>query len=158
MTTQVHDTGEEFAIKDLFRSDEVTKPSSISVGLFHEGEVSGDTTNGDDLSDGDDVGAINTEPQGSAYAQQTADFDTVNFTTQDNANANWEAIISDLVYDTSDSSQDIDAYFVVVTFQAEDTGDGSANDHLYWTGPLDQLYDLNSVDQFTLQGAGLEVT
>lgn len=157
MTTQVHDTGEEFAIKDLFRSDEFTKPASVSVGLFHDGEVSGDTGAGDDLGDGDDVSVITTEPSGAAYARQTASFDGADFTTEDNPSNNWQAIIADQVFDTSDSSQDIDAYFIVVNFQAEDTGDGAANDHLYFTGPLDQLYDLNSVDQFTLSGAGLEV-
>jgi hypothetical protein len=157
MTTQVHDTGEEFAIKDLFRIDVLNKPANISVGLYHDGEVSGDTTNGDDLGDNDDVGAINTEPTGSSFARQTASFDSTDFTVQDNANENFEAIITDLVFDTSDSSQDIDAYFVVVNFQSSDTGDSSQNNHLYFTGPLDQLYDLNSVDQFTLQGAGLEL-
>jgi len=157
MTTQVHDTGEEFAVKDLFRLDLLSKPASVDIGLFHDGEVSGDTTAGDDLGDGNDVGDITTEPTGSAYGRQSASFDSADFTVQDNASANFEAIIADQTFDTSDSSQDIDAYFVVVTFQASDTGDGSANDHLYFTGPLDQLYDLNSVDQFTLQGAGLEV-
>jgi len=158
MTTLVHDTGEEFAVKDLFREDTLTKPGTVSIGLFHDGEVSGDTGAGDDLGDGSDIGDIATEPTGSAYSRQTASFSSADFTTQDNASTNWEAVIADQVFDTSDSSQDIDAYFVVVSFQAEDTGDGAANDHLYWTGPLDQLYDLNSVDQFTLSGAGLEVT
>lgn len=157
MTTQVHDTGEEFAIKDLFRSDEFTKPASVSIGLFHDGEVSGDTTNGDDLAESGDVGDITTEPAGASYARQTASFDGADFDAQDNGSANWQAIIANQTFDTTDSSQDIDAYFVVVNFQAEDTGDGAANDHLYWTGNLDQLYDLGSVDEFILQGSGLEV-
>jgi len=149
MTTQVHDTGEEFAIKDLFRLDLLTKPASVSIGLYYDAT--------DALADGSDIGAITTEPTGGSYARQTASFDGADFTVQDNANGNWEAVIVDQVFDTSDSSQDIDAYFVVVNFQASDTGDGAANDHLYFTGPLDQTYDLNSVDQFTLKGAGLEV-
>jgi hypothetical protein len=121
----------------------------VDRGLFN------DTVDG--LNDSSDIGGISTEPSGAAYSRQSATFDSADFTVQDNANSNWEAIIADQTFDTSDSSQDIDAYFVVINFQASDTGDGSANDHLYFTGPLDQLYDLNSVDQFTLQGAGLEV-
>ena len=157
MTTQVHDTGEEFAIKDLFRLDQIAKPSNVQIGLFLDGEVEGSTTEGDDLEDSSDIGDISTEPAGSAFSRQNASFDTSDFTTQDNANDNWETIISDQVFDTTDSTQNVDAYFVVVNFQASDTGDGSANDHLYFTGPLDQEYELDSVDQFTLQGAGLIV-
>lgn len=157
MTTQVHSTGEEFAINDLFRIDTLNKPTNVSVGLYHDGEVSGDTTNGDDLGDNDDIGAISTEPTGSKFARQTASFDSEDFFVEQNANGNFEAIIADVAFDTRDSSQDIDAYFVVVNFQSTDTGDSSQNNHLYFTGPLDQLYDLNSVDLFTLQGAGLEL-
>lgn len=149
MTTQLHDTGEEFAIKDLFREDQITKPTSVSIGLFN------DATDG--LSDTSDVGDISTEPTGSAYASQSADFGSAAFTPGDNASGNWEIVIADQVFDTSDSAQDVDAYYVEVTFQAEDTSDSSANAHLYWTGDLDQTYDLNSVDQFTLSGAGLEI-
>lgn len=142
-------------MKDLFRQDLITKPSSVSIGLYHDGEVSGDTTNGDDLSDSDNVGAISTEPQGSNYNRQTATFDSSDFSIQDNPSANWEAIISDVTFTTDDSSQDIDAYFILVSFNSTEAG--TDQDQLYFTGPLDQLYDLNSVDQFTLQGAGLEV-
>jgi len=150
MTTQVHDTGEEFAVKDLFRLDLLTKPNEVTIGLFN------DATDG--LSDSSDIGAITTEPSGASYGRQSASFDSADFTVQDNASANWETVITDQTFDTTDSSQDVDAYFVVVTFQASDTGDSSANNHLYFTGPLDQTYDLNSVDEFILSGAGLEVT
>lgn len=149
MTTQLHDTGEEFAIKDLFRHDQITKPASLNIGLFEDAT--------DALSDNSDVGDITTEPTGSAYARQSASLDGSDFTPQDNGSNNWEVVIADQTFDTSDSSQSVDAYFIVVTFQATDTGDGSATDHLYWTGDLDQTYDLNSVDTFTLSGAGLEV-
>jgi len=150
MTTQVHDTGEEFAVKDLFRIDLLTKPASVSIGLYNDAT--------DALSDTSDIGDITTEPTGGSFSRQSASFDSADFTVQDNANGNFEAVIADQTFDTSDSSQDVDAYFVVVNFQSSDTGDTSANDHLYFTGPLDQTYDLNSVDQFTLSGAGLEVT
>jgi len=148
MTTQLHDTGEEFIIKLVFRGDEITEPANASVGLFN------DST--DNLSDSGDVGAITTEPSGSNYSSQTASFDTTDFDVTDNASGNWQAVIIDQVFDTSDSSQSVDAYYVSASFQAEDTADSSANEHLFWSGDLDQTYDLNSVDQFTLSGAGLE--
>lgn len=149
MTTQLHDTGEEFAIKDLFRSDQLSKPASVSIGLFN------DST--DALSDNSDTGDITTEPTGSAYAAQSASFGGSDFSPADNASGNWEVTIADQVFDTSDSSQDVDAYYIEVSFQSDDTGDSSANPHLFWTGDLDQTYDLNSVDQFTLSGSGLEI-
>lgn len=149
MTTQLHDTGEEFVIKDLFRGDQLTKPADVTIGLFN------DSTDG--LGDSSDVGDITTEPTGSAYASQSASFDGSDFSPQDNASGNWEVTIADQVFDTSDSSQDVDAYYIEVSFQSDDAGDSSANPHLFWTGDLDQTYDLNSVDQFTLSGSGLEI-
>jgi len=149
MTTQLHDTGEEFIMDAVFRSDTLTKPNSVTVGLFN------DST--DALSDGSDVSGITTEPTGSAYARQSASLDTTDFTNSDSG-GDWQTTITDQTFDTSDSSQDVDAYFIVVNFAAEDTSDaGTATDHLFWTGQLDQTYDLNSVDSLTLSGAGLKV-
>lgn len=133
----------------VFRSDTLTKPSSVTVGLFN------DST--DALSDGSDVADITTEPTGSAYARQTATLDGTDFTNSDSG-GDWQTTIADQTFDTSDSSQDVDAYFIVVNFASEDTSDaGTATDHLFWTGNLDQTYDLNSVDSLTLSGAGLKV-
>jgi hypothetical protein len=148
LTTQLHDTGEEFIIDVVFRNDTLTKPGSVTVGLFN------DST--DALSDGSDIGDITTEPSGGSYARQTATLDGGDFSNTDSG-GDWQTTITDQTFDTSDSSQDVDAYFIVVTFQADDTGDGSATDHLFWTGNLDQTYDLNSVDSLTLSGAGLKV-
>lgn len=148
MTTQLHDTGEEFLMDVVFREDTITKPSTISVGLFN------DST--DALSDGSDVGDITTEPSGGSYARQNATLDGGDFTNEDSG-GDWQTTITDQTFDTSDSTQDVDAYLIVVNYQADDTADGSANDHLFWTGQLDQTYDLNSVDTLTLSGAGLKV-
>ena len=148
MTTQLHDTGEE-AILDDFFEESLTKPASVTVGLYNDGT--------DALSDSSDVGAITTEPSGSAYARQSASFGTGDFTNQDNA-GDWESIIADQTFDTSDSSQSVDAYFIVINFTSDDTGDTSATDHLLFTGSLDQTYDLSNVDSFTLSGAGLSLT
>jgi hypothetical protein len=148
MTTQLHDTGEEFVIDVVFRSDTLTKPGNVSVGLFNDSV--------DSLSDGSDIGDITTEPSGAAYAAQSASLDTTDFSTSDSG-GDWQTTITDQTFDTSDSSQSVDAYYVSVSFQADDTSDGSPTEHLFWTGQLDQTYDLNSVDSLTLSGAGLKV-
>jgi hypothetical protein len=148
MTTQLHDTGEEFVIDVVFREDTVTKPNSVSVGLFNDSV--------DSLSDGSDIGDITTEPSGGSYAAQSASLDGSDFSNTD-AGGDWQTTITDQTFDTSDSSQSVDAYYVSVTFTADDTGDGGDTEHLFWTGQLDQTYDLNSVDTLTLSGSGLKV-
>lgn len=146
MTTQLHDTGEEWIMDTAFGSDPGT--TSVTLGLYN------DST--DALSDGSDEPDITTEPAGAAYARQSASIGT-DFTNQDNG-GNWESIVADQTYDTSDSSQSVDSYFVVVNFDSQDTSDGgTATDHLLFTGSLDQTYDLGSVDSFTLSGSGISI-
>lgn len=148
MTTQLHDTGEEAILDDFFEGS-LTKPASVDIGLYNDGT--------DALTDSSDVGNITTEPAGSAYARQSAAFGTTDFTNQDNG-GDWESIIADQTFDTSDSTASVDAYFIVINFQSDDTGDTSATDHLLFTGSLDQSYDLSNIDSFTLSGAGLSLT
>jgi hypothetical protein len=92
------------------------------------------------------------------FNQQTADFSTPQLTVQENASGNFEVSIEDQVFDTEDSNISVDAYFVTVDYDSDFTGDGgTTTTHLFFTGDLDQTYDLNSVDTFTLSGAGLEI-
>jgi len=130
----------------VFRSDTLTKPASVNVALFN------DST--DALSDGSNVSDITTEPSGGAYARQSATLDGGDFTNTDSG-GDWQTTIADQTFDTSDSSQDVDAYFITVNFNSDDAGADA--EHLFWTGQLDQTYDLNSVDSLTLSGAGLKV-
>jgi len=134
------DLGEEYTLETALEG------TSISVGLYN------DST--DAITDTDDLAAINTEPSGSAYTQQAT---TLTLTDD----GDWQAEISaDAVFDTSDSTQSVDSYFLVANFQADDTGDGSATDHLICTGALSQSYDLSSVDHLTVSAgtAGFSVT
>lgn len=147
MVTQLHDTGEEVILDDFF-AESISKPASIDVTLFN------DST--DALTDASDIGDITTEPTGGAFARQTASFGA-DLSTQDNG-GDWEAIIADQTFDTTDSTQNVDAYAVVVNFNSDDKGDSSATDHLLFTGSLNQSYDLGDIDQFTLSGAGLSLT
>jgi len=150
LTTQLHDTGEELIMDTMFRADTFTKPANVDVGLFNDAT--------DALSDASDVSSITTEPTGGSYSRQTASLDGTDFTNEDSG-GDWQTTIADQTFDTSDSTQNVDAYFVIANFDSDDAGDGgAAADHLFWTGELDQSYDLGSVDTLTLSGAGLKVT
>lgn len=150
MTIQLHDTGEEFIIRKVFTEDLGTV-TGVSVGLFNDAT--------DALADSDDVGQITTEPTGSAYAPIALTFGTGDFTAQDSG-GDWAAVFSDagsdLTYDVTDSSQTVDSAFVVVTFQANDTADGSQQDHLLFTLDLEDSQgnsvsrDLSQIDTLDL--------
>jgi hypothetical protein len=53
----------------------------------------------------------------------------------------------------------VDSYFFEVTFQAEDTGDSSPQEHLILTGSLSQTYALSNVDTLEISAntAGVSV-
>lgn len=160
MTIQLHDTGEEFITRKVFTEDLGTV-SGVSVGLYN------DST--DALTDSDDVGDITTEPAGSAYGRVSLSFGTADFTAQDTG-GDWEAVFSDagadLTYDVTDSSQTIDRAVVVVTFQANDTGDGSQQEHILFTVDLEDSQgnsvsrDLSQIDTLDLTAStgGLSLT
>jgi hypothetical protein len=133
--TGYHDTGEEFAHKSTYRTDLLTRPASFDILLYN------DST--DALTDSSDVGAITTEPAGSAYARQTVSLDSSDVSlSQASGNLRAEAAVT---FDTSDSSQTIDAYAVVVTFQSDIVNsEGSANDHLLTSATVGETVDLSS--------------
>lgn len=143
----LHDTGEEFILDYVF-TDGATRPSDISIGLYN------DST--DTLSDSGDYSDITTEPTGSAYTQQTASFPG-DFTNSQNASDNWQTVIADQTFDVSDSSQDVDGFYVTISYTSDTTGDSGSNEHLLFTANLDQTYDLGSVDTFTLKNAGVSI-
>lgn len=121
-------------------------PTSIDCGLYNDGT--------DALGEDADVGDITTEPGGSAYNRQSVTVpDNVTF-TQDGSN-DLQVDIDDQTYDTSDSSQTVDSYFLVVNFQATVvTADGSPTDHLVLTGALSQSRDLSQIDNLQVNDMG----
>jgi hypothetical protein len=149
MGTHLHNTGEEVILRHFFE-ESVTKPSGINVGLYYDSD--------DSFVDGSDVGDISTEPGGPSYSRTPLSFGESSFTAESNTNQNWQVVFSDMTFDTSDSDQSVDAYFCTISFASEETNDGTtAQDHLLFTGSLDQSYDLTQIDSFTLSGAGLEI-
>lgn len=150
MTTQLHDTGEEFILDYLF-ADSVTKPASLTIGLFNDGT--------DQLLDSADIADITTEPETGNYARQTINFDGSldGFDTADNAGT-WEATNHDtVVFDVQVTSETVDSYFVLVNFQSDDKGDTAAENHLFWTGDLEQSRDLSQIDTLNLNKIGVSL-
>lgn len=141
MTVQLHDTGEEYLMDKL-------SGESFAVGLYNDGA--------DNLGDASDVGAITTEPTGTSYSRITDTF------TSGDMSGDW-GIDNDsqLSYNTSDSDQSVDAYFIVVNYASEDAGDGgTATDHLLVTGSLSQPRNLSEIDTLNIaaNSVGLKVS
>lgn len=142
------DTGEEFILDFVF-TDGADRPSNIDIGLYD------DST--DELEESSDVVDITTEPSGSAYERQSADFPD-DFTNS-NDEGDWQSVIADQTFDTSDSDQEVDSYFVVIEFDSDEAeDDGTATDHLFFAGSLDQSYDLSQIDSFTLTNFGVGIS
>jgi hypothetical protein len=127
MSYVLTDLGEEHVVKNGL--DGV----SFSFGLYDDGT--------DAIGETNDVADITTEPAGSAYARQSAT------PSAQDLSGDW-GIETTVSFDTSDSSvSSIDGTFAVVNFQASDTGDGAATDHLHSThGPFGTERDLSQID------------
>lgn len=147
MTVQLHNTGEEFILDYTF-TDGATRPSDISIGLYDDGT--------DSLTDSDDLASITTEPSGSAYARQTASFPG-DFTNSA-VSGDWETEIANQTFSSSNSTQTVDSYFTVVSFNSDDAGDSSTTDHIFFSGSLGSSTDLSGIDSLTVSASGLSLT
>lgn len=140
MVNLLTDIGEEWYTENNL--DGVT----VIVGLYD------DST--DALGETSTLSSISTEPTGSSYARQS---DTVT-TLQINGDFGFDND-SQITFDTSDSSQTVDAGFIVVNFQSDTVnGDTSATDHLVAAGDLSQSRDLSQIDTLNIDAGNLEVT
>jgi len=141
MAATLTDLGEEWLLKT--NADSAT----LDVGLYN------DST--DSIGETNDLTNITTEPSGGSYARQSTAF------SARDVGGDWQLDNdAQITFDTSDSSQTVDSYFIVANFQATDTGDGSPQDHLIATGSLSQSYDLSSVDTLNINAntAGFSLT
>jgi hypothetical protein len=135
------DLGEEYLIKHDLDGD------SVTVGLYDDSV--------DSIADANDIEDITTEPSGGNYTRQT----NVSLSASD-FSGNWGVDNDNKVtFDVSGTSGDVDSYFFVVSFQASDTGDSSAQTHLILTGSLSQSYALSNVDTLEISAntAGVSV-
>lgn len=141
---ELHNTGEEWILRQSFGSD--TGTTEVEVGLYNTS---------DGLLDNSNLDAITTEPEGNEYERQAAALGSgFEFTKDD---GNWETIIDDLNFDVSDSSKEVNAYFVVASFESVEAGDTDPSDNLIFTGDLDKDYDLNIITTFTNTNSGLTI-
>jgi hypothetical protein len=133
--TGYHDVGEEFAQKATYRDDILTRPANLSITLYNDGS--------DALVDASDVADISTEPTGASFSRQTVSLDSSALSlSQAGGDLRAEASVS---FDTSDSSQTIDAYAIVVSFQSDVVNnETTANDHLLTSATLGSSIDLSS--------------
>lgn len=137
--------GEEFMIKNDMSA------VSYDIGLYD------DSTDG--LTDTSDIGDITTEPSNGNYSRVTG----AGFSAND-ISGNWGIDNDSLIsFDFSDAlegganDQDVDTVFVVANFQASDTGDGSATDHLIANPALTQTRSIGSIDTLEIQAGDLEI-
>lgn len=119
---------------------------TVIVGLYEDAT--------DTLGETSVLGDITTEPTGTSYSRQSDTVTSVQISGDfgiDN-----DSLIS---FDTSDSSQNVDAAFIVVNFQSDTVaGDTSANDNLVAAGDLSQSRDLSQIDTLEIAAGDLEIT
>lgn len=132
VNTELHQHGEEFMQEQFIDSG-----FTVSIGLYN------DTT--DALTDESDVGDITTEPSGSAYARQE---DLTGEFTASLVGGDVQIAGESNTFDVSDSSQDVDSVFTVISFASDvvSSDGGTATEHLIFTNALDQSYDLSQFD------------
>lgn len=141
MASILTDLGEEYLIKNNLDGD------AVDVGLYD------DST--DAISDTNDLADITTEPSSGNYLRQ----DNVLVEQGDFSGDHGVDNTNKITFDVSGTSGDVDSYFFEVSFQAEDTGDSSAQEHLILTGSLSQTYALSNVDTLEISAntAGVSV-
>ena len=65
--------------------------------------------------------------------------------------SDWGPVIdSQVSFNTSDSSQDVDSWFLTATFTSEEAGDSGDTEHLIATGALSQTRNLADLDGLNL--------
>lgn len=138
------DLGEELTIKQGL--DGLT----VSIGVYD------DST--DQLSDIADLADITTEPTNGNYSRAS-----VTFTAAD-LSGNWgvdnDASFSLDFSDVTDpaNGQDVDTAIIVYSFQASDTGDSAATEHLIANPALSQVRNTAYNDAIDIAAGDLSIT
>ncbi|AGM11902.1 hypothetical protein DNAM5_39 [Haloarcula californiae tailed virus 1] len=138
------DLGEEYLMKNGLDGVQVT------IGLYNDSS--------DQLGDSSDVSDITTEPDdlppGYNYTRQSATVEAADIS------GNWGVDnASKITFDLSGSStsNDVDTAFVLIDFQASDTGDSASNEHLVANPALSQTRDIGSIDTLEIAAGDLEI-
>lgn len=124
------DLGEEYAVKNGLVG------SGFVVGLYLDAT--------DDIQENEDLSDITTEPTGAAYDYQSAVLEAAD-------DGDWHGRANaTITFDTSDSNETVDSYYIAKSFQAVDTSDGAPVLHLLSTGALSQSRDLSQIDSLEI--------
>lgn len=139
------DLGEEYIIKNNFDG------ATVEIGLYN------DSTDG--LTDTSDVGDITTEPANTNYARQSTTVSAADIS------GDWGVETDSLIeFDfsgvtTGDAEAvDVDTGFFVINFQAEDTADGAATDHLIGNFALSQTRNTGEFDTLEIAAGDATIT
>lgn len=120
--------GEEWAQKYAWRQDQITRDTSLEVLLYDDSS--------DSISDSDDVGAVNTEPDDGNYARQPVTLDGSEVSlSQESGDIRASATVT---FDVTDTTGTVDASMTVVDFTSDIVNsEGSQNTHHVYSAMLD---------------------
>jgi len=138
------DFGEEYFQRAS--TGDLSEAATWELGIYN------DTT--DSIAEGDDVGAITSEPGNTNYSRQSVTASNITFTQ---SGGDVVLDIPDQTFDLTDnsSSNDFDSWFLIIPYQSNVVGsDGSATDHLVLTGALSTTYTGSSTGNLQVQDAG----
>jgi hypothetical protein len=142
MTDTTTNNYEELIVGVLINNYEA--PANFTVGLYNDSV--------DAIGPGDDIGAITSEPTGSSYSRQSVD--RVNCSSSQSG-GNQRLEFPRVDFDTSDSDEGIDSYFLMAEFN-----DGTNSTYrLISTGKIESdtySVDLSNIDQYTLSNIFIE--
>lgn len=140
--------GEEYAVQNGLDSGTAT----WDVGLYDDASAG---TTGDAIADADNVAAITTEPAGTSYARQADTFSLADVDGDVAGLLDGSTNDTKLSFNTSDSTANVDSWFLVINFQA--SSQTALTDNLVATGALSQAYDLSNVDQLDISAGGVGI-
>lgn len=127
-------TGELYVQRTAFKANQVTRPSQITILLYNQST--------DQVTDSGNLSSIATEPTGSQYSRQTVSLDSSDITIADNGDI--EAQLKDLTFTVADSTQTVDAYGVIASYDATLLSQGNNGDNLIAYSQLQSTIDLST--------------
>jgi hypothetical protein len=144
VSTGYHDTGEEWAQKNAFRQDLITRDTTVEVLLYD------DST--DALTDASDIGDITTEPTDGNYTRQTVTLDSTDVSLSvSGGDLRAEAQVT---FDVTDTTGTVDATATVVDLQSDVVNaEGAQNPHLLYSATL----DIGSIDLTDFTGVNATI-
>lgn len=151
---EYHIYGEEWAQKLSYRTDLITRDTTLELALFD----ADDAASGITVTDTTDVTSVSsTEPSGGNYVRQTVTLDSSDVTITKNGDSNYQADIATQVFNIDGSTGTINAYAVIGTFQSDEAGDGSPSKHVLYTGDLSPERNLSGIVELTVDSAAIDL-